>query len=118
MNKNINPRHMMLKSLFTHFLIVLIIFASAPQSSFAKDNSRYADATHTFDVVRDIEWAKPKGFSLKMDIYVPKTGKKSYPVIIVYHGGGWLLSPKEIMNDIPCGSFRIYCLQCSISPTW
>jgi acetyl esterase/lipase len=100
MNKNINPRHMMLKSLFTHFLIVLIIFASAPQSSFAKDNSRYADATHTFDVVRDIEWAKPKGFSLKMDIYVPKTGKKSYPVIIVYHGGEWLLSPKEIMNDM------------------
>src|ERR1051325_9105869 len=86
-----------MKSFLSRFIIASIFLGLASQQSFAafKDS-----ASHTFDVVKDIEWAKPKGFSLKMDIYVPKTGKKSYPVIIIYHGGGWLVSPKEIMNDM------------------
>jgi acetyl esterase len=91
----------MTKSFYTRLLIVLLFFGSGFQQGFAGYASHaLADSTHSFDVTKDIEWAKPKGFSLKMDIYVPKTGKKSYPVIIIYHGGGWLLSPKEIMNDM------------------
>src|SRR4051812_6560599 len=91
----------MSKSFFTRLFIALLLFTAASQEAFADYASHaLADSSHTFDVTKDIEWAKPKGFSLKMDIYVPKTGKKSYPVIIIYHGGGWLLSPKEIMNDM------------------
>ena len=91
----------MIKTFLTRIFIALLFFASAHQSCFANYATHtLADSSHTFDVTRDIEWAKPKGFSLKMDIYVPKTGKKSYPVIIIYHGGGWLLSPKEIMDDM------------------
>jgi acetyl esterase len=91
----------MTKSFFTRLFIALLFFTSTYQLSFANYATHtLVESPHTFDVTRDIEWAKPKGFSLKMDIYVPKTGKKSYPVIIIYHGGGWLLSPKEIMNDM------------------
>jgi len=91
----------MTKLFLTRLFFAFLFFASASQQSFAGYASHtLADSLHTFDVTRDIEWAKPKGFSLKMDIYVPKTGKKSYPAIIIYHGGGWLLSPKEIMNDM------------------
>ena len=96
-----NSIRIALKPIFTAFLLVLICSTLATQKSFAnKKTYTYSDSSHSFDVVKDIEWAKPKGFSLKMDIYVPKTGKKSYPVIIIYHGGGWLVSPKEIMNDM------------------
>jgi acetyl esterase/lipase len=91
----------MFKSILTPFFITLLYFGSAFQQAFAHDKSyAIADTPHTFEVFKNIEWAKPKGFPLKMDIYVPKTGKKSYPVIIIYHGGGWLVSPKEIMNDM------------------
>lgn len=47
----------------------------------------------------DIIWSSPKGFPLTLDIYTPKTGKKSYPVIIVFHGGGWLIHGKESMSS-------------------
>jgi acetyl esterase len=47
----------------------------------------------------NIIWASPKGFDLTMDIYVPNSGKESYPVIIMYHGGGWLLNDKSVLND-------------------
>jgi acetyl esterase len=47
----------------------------------------------------DILWASPKGFNLTMDIYTPTTGKASYPVIIMFHGGGWLINNKNIMTQ-------------------
>ena len=47
-----------------------------------------------------IEFAKPDNFPLTLDIYVPQTGKKSYPVLVIYHGGGWLVNNNSIMNDL------------------
>ena len=90
----------MSKSFLARLFLALLFFTSSQLSFAGYANQTLEDSSHNFDVTRDIEWAKPKGFSLKLDIYVPKTGKKSYPVIIIYHGGGWLLSPKEIMNDM------------------
>jgi acetyl esterase len=51
----------------------------------------------TFTKASDILWASPKGFNLTMDIYTPNTGKASYPVIVIFHGGGWLINNKSIM---------------------
>ena len=91
----------MTRSFLIRLSTALLFFGSLSQPSFAGYASHIlADSSHAFDVTKDIEWAKPKGFGLKMDIYVPKTGRKSYPVVIIYHGGGWLVSPKEIMNDM------------------
>lgn len=56
--------------------------------------------THEYTLVSDLEWARPEGFPLTMDIYTPKTGKKNYPVLIIYHGGGWLINNKSIMNEM------------------
>lgn len=49
---------------------------------------------------KDILWAKPKGFELTTDIYAPDAGGKKLPVLIIYHGGGWLLNTKSIMTDM------------------
>ena len=57
-------------------------------------------AAHPFKAFKDISWAKPKGFDLTTDIYVPDTDVKNLPVLIIYHGGGWLINTKSIMNDM------------------
>lgn len=58
-----------------------------------------ATANLPYSVEKDIVWASPQGFDLAMDIYTPKTGKRAYPVIVMFHGGGWLLNNKSIMNE-------------------
>ena len=51
-------------------------------------------------VHKAIQFANPDNFPLTLDIYVPQTGKKSYPVLVIYHGGGWLINNNSIMNDM------------------
>tara|TARA_B100000508_G_scaffold129201_1_gene115482 strand:+ start:188 stop:1150 length:963 start_codon:yes stop_codon:yes gene_type:complete len=55
--------------------------------------------THDYLLKEDVLWASPKGFDLTMDIYTPQTGKDSYPVIVMYHGGGWLINNNSIMDQ-------------------
>lgn len=57
-------------------------------------------AKHEITFYKDILWATPNGFELTTDIYVPQNNAEKMPVLIIYHGGGWLLNTKEIMNDL------------------
>ena len=59
-----------------------------------------AFATHEIKQFRDIVWASPKGFDLTLDIAVPQTATKDKPVLVIFHGGGWLLNNKSIMTDL------------------
>ena len=59
-----------------------------------------ARAEHPVAVHKDIQWAEAKGFKLTADIYTPDIKKKNLPVLVVYHGGGWLLNSKSIMSDM------------------
>jgi len=56
--------------------------------------------THDYKIHPNIEWSAPDNFPLTMDIYVPQTGKKTYPVLIVYHGGGWCINTKSVMDSL------------------
>jgi acetyl esterase len=57
-------------------------------------------AEHPVIEHKDIQWAEAKGFKLTADIHVPNIKKKNLPVLVVFHGGGWLLNSKSIMSDM------------------
>lgn len=60
-------------------------------------------AAHEIKHFRDITWASPKGFDLTLDITVPNTKTKAKPVLVIFHGGGWLLGSKSGMVDLADG---------------
>jgi len=64
-----------------------------PQSLSNNDPSKYV-------FVEDIIWASPEGMDLTMDIYTPISKKESYPVLIIFHGGGWLINNNSIMDQM------------------
>jgi acetyl esterase len=92
------------KALFAVLSAFIIVFLN--QGAVKAEKIAKLNVMNQYTVVRDVEWARPKGFSLTMDVYVPQTGKNSYPVIIIYHGGGWLINNKSIMD-----SMAIYIVQ-------
>ena len=57
------------------------------------------DNPDNYTLKNDVLWASPDGFDLTMDIYTPTSGKPSYPVIVMFHGGGWLINDKSIMDQ-------------------
>jgi acetyl esterase len=82
------------------FSFFLIVFASI--SCNKKEIEKivfFPRGDEPFIKTSDVLWASPKGFGLTMDIYVPNSGRESYPVIVMFHGGGWLSNNKSIMSD-------------------
>ncbi|HTE01420.1 MAG TPA: alpha/beta hydrolase [Mucilaginibacter sp.] len=75
--------------------LILVFF-----SLFALNANSQNVPVHSYKVAKDVEWAKPGGFSLTMDIYTPVNVKKSYPVVVIYHGGGWLIYNKSNMSEM------------------
>ncbi len=80
-----------------NILVALIIIAFYSLSTTA--NSYEIDNPNKYSLSKDVQWASPEGFDLTMDIYTPKTGRASYPVLIIFHGGGWLINDKSIMDQ-------------------
>jgi len=46
-------------------------------------------------VVRDVEFAKPGGHSLKLDLYLPEDNSTPRPTVVFVHGGGWKNGSKK-----------------------
>ena len=52
-----------------------------------------------YTLAANVPWSAPDGFGLSMDIYTPRSGQASYPVLVIFHGGGWLINDKSIMDQ-------------------
>lgn len=81
------------------FLLTLFVLMIFPACQRPPVGSGATAEVHEFRKVSDVTWAAPRGFDLTMDIYTPQTRKKQYPVILMYHGGGWLINNKSIMDE-------------------
>ena len=81
-----------MKNIFYLFLFCLPLISNA-QTNTNEKNTNYT-------LHHDVMWAEPKGHSLTMDIYTPNNDKTNYPVLIIYHGGGWLINDKSIMDEM------------------
>lgn len=78
-----------------HWLpIVLFLFACSENPAPSEN-----DNPDRYTVVEDVLWASPGGLDLHMDIYTPRSGQASYPVVVMFHGGGWLINDKSIMDQ-------------------
>jgi len=48
------------------------------------------------EVIRDIEYSRPGGYSLKLDLYLPENRQGvALPVVVWVHGGGWKNGSKD-----------------------
>jgi len=72
----------------------LVACADAPELRQNNDPDRYT-------LAQDVRWAAPDGFALTMDIYTPLVaeGAEALPVLVMFHGGGWLINDKSIMRQ-------------------
>lgn len=84
-----------MKKLFSYLIITILIACNVVEKPVVTHQNTIAD----YKLVSDIKWASPKGFDLSMDIYTPNKGKANYPVIVMFHGGGWLINNKSIMDQ-------------------
>lgn len=80
--------------LIGHILIALSLLGcqDAQSRPNINDPSRY-------EVAPGIIWASPNGHDLTLDIYTPTAGTGPYPVIVLFHGGGWLINDQSIMTQ-------------------
>jgi acetyl esterase/lipase len=69
--------------LLTSLLIALALSACSEHEELRQNND-----PDRYTLVEDVLWASPDGFDITMDIYTPKSGKGSYPVVVMFHGGG------------------------------
>ena len=73
-------------------LLVMIACSDVPELKQNNDPSKYR-------VEQNVLWASPSDFDLTMDIYTPTTGAATYPVVVMFHGGGWLINDNSIMDQ-------------------
>ena len=77
-------------------ILVLFFFLGCSPN---EDNINFND-TNKYIIEKDIVWASPKGFDLTLDIYSPSKKEEAVPVLIIFHGGGWLVNNKSIMDQM------------------
>ena len=77
------------------YIMSLLVFLVAIRLALAQTEI----AITSYDKASEVLWASPDGFDLTMDIYTPNNGQVSYPVIVMFHGGGWLINNQSIMDQ-------------------
>ena len=55
---------------------------------------------NNYVLAEDVVWSSPEGIDLTLDIYTPNSSKSTNPVLIIFHGGGWLINDNSIMDQM------------------
>lgn len=89
-----------MRNFFAKLNLVLILTITGTSAACTESVESQQSSLNEIKIVKNVEWAKPNGKSLTMDIYIPQTGKTSYPVLVIYHGGGWLINTNASMDSM------------------
>jgi acetyl esterase len=90
--------HFLVLDLKKNILILLVVLSMMACSTDTPELIENNDPGK-YSIVKDVLWASPDEFDLTMDIYVPTSGRQAYPVVMMFHGGGWLINNKSIMDQ-------------------
>ena len=88
-----NPRAL----IFSLSLIYLFQFAALRENDSAPQP---ADKPYKYDVKKDVEWVSIDTLSLTMDIYTPANVNELRPVLVIFHGGAWLINDNSVMDSM------------------
>lgn len=58
-----------------------------------------AVSANPISIQRDVPWTTVGARQLTADIFAPKVADEPLPVIVIYHGGGWLINDNRIMES-------------------
>ena len=82
-----------MRNLIISLFLVTTHFLNSTERHSLIDQSKY-------EVYKDIVWVSKENFDLSLDIYVPNSSLKKLPVLLIFHGGGWLIRDKSIMDQM------------------
>jgi acetyl esterase len=80
-------------------------------------------AGEEYTVVRDVEFSRPAGVSIKLDAHVPP-GKGPFPTVILVHGGGWTAGSKTaafvqpLFEPLTQGGFAWFTIDYRLAPQY
>jgi acetyl esterase/lipase len=76
--------------------ILVVMVCSMASSAQLPDALRSAVlVNHAYDVNSNITYGVANNFELKLDVYHSREAKSPTPVVVMIHGGGWLVSNKD-----------------------
>ena len=82
-----------MRNLIISLFLITIHFLDSSERPPLIDQSKY-------EVYEDIVWVSKENFDLSLDIYVPNSSLNKLPVLLIFHGGGWLIRDKSIMDQM------------------
>ena len=77
-------------------LLTLLVIGGCSDVEVLLDNNDPSN----YVLAEDVVWSSPKGMDLTLDIYTPKSSRSTNPVLIIFHGGGWLMNDNSIMDQM------------------
>ena len=81
-----------------HFILIMFLFVSFlgyGQVQNALSDPWIDYASGEYNIFPNIMYSTASNTDLKLDFYQPKDWSKPLPVLMLFHGGGWVAGQKE-----------------------
>ncbi|MGD0037524.1 MAG: alpha/beta hydrolase [Bacteroidota bacterium] len=86
----------MIRFFFPLLIIILVVSCSVLGQTNVLDRDNWVDyASGEYDIFPNITYSTANNTDLKLDLYQPKDRSKPHPVLMLFHGGGWVAGQKE-----------------------
>ena len=86
----------MIRFFFPLLIIVLVVSCSALGQTRTLSQDNWVDyASGEYDIFPNITYSTASNTDLKLDLYQPKDRSNPHPVLMLFHGGGWVAGQKE-----------------------